>query len=40
MQSIVGTYIEFGKKDVWAMKHTTYLLKKIHQGIRHDGRDN
>ena len=28
------------KRDVWAMKHTTDLLKKIHKGIGHDGKDD
>jgi len=40
MQSIVGPCIESGKRDVWAMKHTTDLLKKIHKGIGHDGKDD
>jgi len=40
MQSILGPCIESGKRDVWAMKHTTDLLKKIHKGIRYDGKDD
>jgi len=39
-QSIVGPYLEFWKKDVWAIKHTTDLLKKIHKDIRYDGKDD
>jgi len=40
VRSIVGPCIESGKRDVWAMKHTTDLLKKIHKGISHDGKDD